>query len=59
MFFSGFICDKCKACYMIPCTESKVWLTKMAREKGWTIGKEVTCPYCQKRKGKKNNAKNQ
>lgn len=46
MFETSIFCDKCGCGFSFPNVEPKWFMTKIAREKGWTIGKRHLCPDC-------------
>lgn len=51
MLFSGFYCDICgismeKRATTSESIPSKTYLVKFAREKGWSMGKQILCPEC-------------
>ena len=59
MIYSGYLCDKCGRATEYQRTSDK-WLPgkttliRFARQDGWSIGKQVLCPSCKKRrKGEK------
>ena len=55
MIYSGYSCDNCGVAgeYNKSIDEwlpSKKWLIKFARENGWSVGKQILCPRCKKRR---------
>ena len=46
MFETSIFCDKCGCRFSFPNVEPKWFMTKIARGKGWTIGKRHLCPGC-------------
>lgn len=46
MFETSIFCDKCGCGFSFPNVEPKWFMTKIARQKGWTIGKRHLCPGC-------------
>lgn len=58
MLYSGYSCDICGTAIEYRRTTDK-WLPnktaliRFARKDGWSIGKQVKCPDCKKRRGAK------
>lgn len=52
MIGAFIVCENCGTAdfySLVP----KSWITKWAREKGWSIGKQHLCPDCRKNKKKR------
>lgn len=47
----GVICDCCGEMMYWTSNVSKECIAKIARKKGWTIGKRCLCPECRKKGG--------
>lgn len=46
MFETSISCDRCGYGFSYPNIEPKWFMTKVAREEGWSVGKKHLCPNC-------------
>lgn len=49
MFETSISCDRCGYGFSYPNIEPKWFMTKVAREEGWPVGKKHLCPNCREK----------